>query len=73
MKDLAISLRGVDVDFGIRSDADLSIGGLIRGRFAGRRSITTVHALRNVDLEIHNGERLGVLGLNGSGKSTLLK
>lgn len=29
--------------------------------------------LENVNLEIHNGEYIGIVGLNGSGKSTLLK
>jgi ABC-type polysaccharide/polyol phosphate transport system ATPase subunit len=30
-------------------------------------------ALNNINLEIHSGERLGLIGLNGAGKSTLLK
>ncbi len=32
-----------------------------------------LYALKNVNLTIHNGERVGVIGLNGAGKSTFLK
>lgn len=38
-----------------------------------KEHLEDVHALKDFNLEIHEGERLGVIGLNGAGKSTLLK
>jgi branched-chain amino acid transport system permease protein len=37
-----------------------------------RKSFRGVHALDGVDLDVHEGEILGILGPNGSGKSTLI-
>jgi oligopeptide transport system ATP-binding protein len=38
-----------------------------------KRRIGTVHALEGVDLELREGETLGIVGESGSGKSTLAK
>jgi len=45
----------------------LKISGLIGGYVKG------IKVLRGVDLSVHEGESIGIIGLNGSGKSTLGK
>lgn len=53
----AITLSGVGVAFPLQR------------RVAGGKH----WALENVDLQLHHGEKLGVIGGNGAGKSTLLR
>ena len=45
-------------------------GGVLTAQRGGHISI---EALKNLDLEITKGDRLGIMGHNGSGKSTLLR
>ncbi len=37
------------------------------------KSLEKVTALKNINIEFHQGERIGIIGRNGAGKSTLLK
>jgi lipopolysaccharide transport system ATP-binding protein len=43
------------------------------GRIGGSARVAVVEALRDVSLELKEGDRLGVMGHNGAGKSTLLQ
>jgi len=77
---VAISLRDVNLEYPV-FDADRSfrttllrgsVGGLI-GRSRGGRPRTVVRALSDLNLDILNGDRVGLMGPNGAGKSTLLR
>lgn len=39
----------------------------------GAGDVVVVHAIDRLNLEIHDGDRVGLVGRNGSGKSTLLR
>ncbi len=43
------------------------------GRKSSANSVETFDSLKNINLSIKGGDRLGIIGLNGAGKSTLLK
>ncbi|HWA65667.1 MAG TPA: ABC transporter ATP-binding protein [Mycobacteriales bacterium] len=65
-----ISLREVSKRY-VKYDDQPMLANALRLRARSRRS--SLLALENVDLDVHAGESLGVLGRNGAGKSTLLQ
>lgn len=70
-----IELKRVNLTFNVRRNTGLTLKEfVVRGMF--RKSANPrmrVHALRDLDLAIGDGERVGIIGHNGAGKSTLLK
>lgn len=74
MSDVLISARGLSVGFpmGGKAPPGVSLDGPDSRFVRGKRGLSLM-ALRDIDLDIRAGERVGVWGKNGSGKTTLLR
>jgi ABC-type polysaccharide/polyol phosphate transport system ATPase subunit len=72
-----IILDDVSVSFPIFSSHTRSIKTAVLSRVGGsvaaQNDTVIVHALRNVTLELKDGDRLGLVGHNGAGKTTFLR
>lgn len=73
-----ISLTDVSIDIPIYDIAGASlkkliIGRAIGGHFGESGSHVIVNALKNINIEARDGDRIALVGNNGSGKTTLLR
>ena len=74
-----ISIENLVVEFAIfgansRSLKNQILSQATGGRvMAGARDLITVRAIDGLNLEINDGDRIGLVGHNGSGKTTLLR
>ena len=70
-----IELKDVNVTFSLRKTTKVTLKEyLLKGLFlTAVNPVVAIHALNDLNLTLHDGERLGVIGHNGAGKTTMLK
>lgn len=74
-----IELNNVHVDFPLLQSEHRSFKRLLSAPFkqsrfgSDSRNRPVLHALKNINLTLQHGDRVGIIGANGAGKSTLLR
>ena len=70
-----IQLDDVSMTFRVREKYQITLKEYVLRRMfrAANNPLVEIRALRNINLRLGPGDRVGVIGANGSGKSTLLK
>src|SRR5262245_36461683 len=70
-----IELDKVSLTFRVRQQRALTLKEFLIGQMfrKSRNPVMCVHAVQDLTLSAHQGDRLGVIGHNGAGKSTLLR
>jgi ABC-type polysaccharide/polyol phosphate transport system ATPase subunit len=73
---LLLPLTGMDSRFFSRANLARAVEGITKtsgGKVVSRKGRTYVHCLKDINITLTSGDRLGLIGHNGSGKTTLLK
>ena len=73
----SITLQGVNISFPIFTSNTRSIKTAVFSRLGGtlasHNNTVIVHALKDISINLANGDRLGLVGHNGAGKTSFLR
>ena len=72
-----IALHNVSIDFPVYGAHAASLKQTLAsaatgGRIGRETGVAVIQALRDINLDLQDGDRLGVVGHNGAGKSTVI-
>lgn len=75
MKNPILSVQNLNLKFRVYNYRNLSLKELASNLLNKRidKGFKEIHALKDINFDLYEGDRLGIVGKNGSGKSTLLK
>jgi lipopolysaccharide transport system ATP-binding protein len=71
-----INVKNVNLHYASAAYKERSLKSLMANFFSKKqvtKQVADIHALKNINVQIVSGERVGLLGHNGAGKSTFLK
>jgi len=70
---IAVSVQDLGLTYTTSIDKKPTLKARVKTLGLGKKHSRTVHALNGINLDVHYGTVLGIIGSNGAGKSSLMR
>jgi ABC-type polysaccharide/polyol phosphate transport system ATPase subunit len=70
---IAVSVKNLGLTYKTSIDKRPTLKGRLKTLGRGKKHTRTIHALNDVNIDVHYGTVLGIIGSNGAGKSSLMR